>query len=267
MSGIKTNPNAFGGSFNYDSRTGLGYGQVTNNGLGSEWDMGDALSSPKGEWDNDTSEYSCDCEEDCDCLNKIEIDIELKTHTSTKQFNKDSGSGQSSRDPFSFNPLSNTSAYLGASHKRNDNALLREYITLLIDDVLIKEESLGMGGMTAVRSAGQGIMYKKDTANSVSGYGMGGGTYGTNKSNKPKKDKGYTQNGVTRKTDDGHDLGPYVEDGDAVTDGSRVVYNSEQQTDWYSEEATGMSLATAISDEEQGKASFKKHSLKNHYFK
>lgn len=256
MSGIKTNPNAFGGSFNYDSRTGLGYGQVTNNGLGSEWDMGDALSSPKGEWDNDL-ECSCDCEEDCDCFDKIEIGIELKTHTSTTQFNKDSGSGKSSRDPFSFNGLANTSAYLGASHKRNDNALLREYISLLIN-----ENKPHMGGMTAVRSTGKNkVMYKKDTANSVSGYGMGGkGTYGIDHG-------GYTQNGTEDGTPNLHDLSPYVKKGKATTDGAETVYNSEQETDWHSEEATGMSLAAAISDEEQGKASFKKHSLKNHYFK
>ena len=57
MSGVSpslnTNPNAKGGSFNYDSRTGLGYGQTKNGGLGSNWSMGDALSSPKGEWDNE----------------------------------------------------------------------------------------------------------------------------------------------------------------------------------------------------------------------
>ena len=57
MSGVSpslnTNPNAKGGSFGYDSRTGLGYGQTKNGGLGSDWSMGDALSSPKGEWDNE----------------------------------------------------------------------------------------------------------------------------------------------------------------------------------------------------------------------
>lgn len=255
MSGIKTNPNAFGGSHNYDSRTGLGYGQVTNNGLGSEWDMGDALSSPKGEWD-DELEYSCDCEEDCDCFDRIEIDIELKTPTSTTQFNRDSGSGKSSRDPFSFNGLANTSMYLGASHKRN-NPLLREYISLLIN-----ESKPHMGGMTAARSTGKNkVMYKKDTANSLCGYGMGGkGTYGIDHD-------GYTQNGTEDGTPNIHDLSPYVKKGKATTDGAESVYNSAQQTDWDDNESTGDVLDNSLSKEEQGKESFKKHALTNKYFK
>lgn len=255
MSGIKTNPNAFGGSHNYDSRTGLGYGQVTNNGLGSEWDMGDALSSPKGEWD-DELECSCDCEEDCDCFSRIEIDIELKTPTSTTQFNRDSGSGKSSRDPFSFNGLANTSMYLGASHKRN-NTLLREYISLLIN-----ESKPHMGGMTAVRSTGKNkVMYKKDTVNSLSGYGMGGkGTYGIDHD-------GYTQNGTEDGTPNIHDLSPYVKKGKATTDGAETVYNSAQKTDWGKNKSTGDVLDNALSKEEQGKESFKKHTLTNKYFK
>ena len=51
-----TNPNSFGGSFNYDSRTGLGIGSLSGGpqkGIGSNWNMGDALSSPKGEYDKE----------------------------------------------------------------------------------------------------------------------------------------------------------------------------------------------------------------------
>ena len=49
-----SNPNSFGGSFNYDSRTGLGIGSLggdPNSGIGRNWSMGDALSSPKGEYE------------------------------------------------------------------------------------------------------------------------------------------------------------------------------------------------------------------------
>lgn len=55
-----TNPNAFGGAFNYDSRTG-GFGSISNypgtpthpgSGIGRTWNGGDALSSPKGQWDD-----------------------------------------------------------------------------------------------------------------------------------------------------------------------------------------------------------------------
>ena len=37
----------------YDGRNDLGYGRTDNSGLGSNWNMGDALSSPKGQWDKE----------------------------------------------------------------------------------------------------------------------------------------------------------------------------------------------------------------------
>ena len=37
----------------YDGRNDLGYGRSDNSGLGNNWNMGDALSSPKGQWDKE----------------------------------------------------------------------------------------------------------------------------------------------------------------------------------------------------------------------
>ena len=54
-----TSPNAKGGSFGYDGRTGLGIGSLTKgpaSGIGSNWSMGDALSSPKSEFDYEEKE-------------------------------------------------------------------------------------------------------------------------------------------------------------------------------------------------------------------
>ena len=76
-----TNPNAKGGAFGYDARTGLGIGSLTKgpaSGLGSTWSMGDALSSPKGQWDD----IEIEDEEEFD---ELEADIESKAHSAFHQ--------------------------------------------------------------------------------------------------------------------------------------------------------------------------------------
>lgn len=255
-----TNPNSYGGSFNYDGRTGLGYGQLGNNpnsGLGSNWNMGDALSSPKGEWDDveydeDVKDCGCRIEINCDC-DEFEIGIELKSPTSGLAFNQDAGSGKSRRNPNSYVGLANTSAYLGASHKRSED-VLREYISEALNDILY--EAPHMGGMTAVRRSGNSKMYKPDTANSVSGYGMGGkGTYGIDHG-------GYGQNGI----EDDPSLEPYVKGGKATTDGAETVYYSDIDTDWEEDLSTGESLFNSFDPEIEFSISFKKHGNKNKYY-
>ena len=258
-----TNPNSYGGSFNYDSRTGLGYGQLGNNpnsGLGSNWNMGDALSSPKGEWDDeeysDTKECGCKIEIDCDCIDGLEIDIELKSPTSGAQFNRDAGSGKSSRNPNSYVGLANTSAHLGlsASHNRGGN-VLREFILEAIKDILLCE-SPHMGGMTA--ASGLGRAYKPDTANAVSGYGMAGGTYGIDHD-------GYSQNGL-----DDDDKFPYISPlpSDPTPDGANAVCDSDLDTEWDEDLSTGESLMNALGIEEYSTASFEKHNTEpNEYYR
>lgn len=254
-----TNPNSYGGSFNYDSRTGLGYGQLGNNpnsGLGSSWNMGDALSSPKGEWDDeeysDTKECGCRIEINCDCIDNLEIGIERQLPTSGAQSNSDAGSGQSRRNPNSVVGLANTSAYLGlsASHNRAGN-VLREFISESIKDILLYE-SPHMGGMSA--ASGLGRAYKPDTANAVSGYGMAGGTYGIDHD-------GYSQNGL-----DDDDKFPYISPlpSDPTADGAEAVCNSDLDTKLFKDKSTGDSLMIALGLD----SSFKKHNTEpNEYYR
>ena len=256
-----TNPNSYGGSFNYDGRTGLGYGQLGNNpssGLGSTWNMGDALSSPKGEWDveeySDCKECGCRIEIDCDCINDLEIDIELKAPTSGVQFNRDSGSGKSSRNPNSFVGLANTSAHLGlsASHNRA-GSVLKEFISETIKDIILNEAKPSMGVSINVRSKGLGNPYRSSKA-SVSGgnKGLGPRPIGIDHD-------GYGQSGT-------QDMPPYVKKGKATTDGAEVVYGSDIDTEWDEDLSTGDSLMIALGFEEDSTASFKKHAGKNKYY-
>ena len=50
----KTSPNAFGGAFGFDANTGGGITLSKHQASipPGGWNMGDALSSPKGEWDD-----------------------------------------------------------------------------------------------------------------------------------------------------------------------------------------------------------------------
>lgn len=254
-----TNPNSFGGSFNYDGRTGLGYGQSginPNSGLGSNWNMGDALSSPKGEWDDeeysDCKECGCSIEIDCDCINSLAIDIELKSPTSGAQFNRDSGSGKSSRNPNSYVGLANTSAYLGASHNRS-GSVLREFISETIKDILINEVKPSMSVSINVRSKGLGNPYKSSKAHVSGGNkGLGPRPIGIDHD-------GYSQVGT-------EDFPPYVKKGKATTDGAEVVYDSDRDTEWDEDLSTGDSLMNALGFEEDLTASFKKYGSKNKYY-
>tara|TARA_B100000212_G_C27370737_1_gene532433 strand:- start:413 stop:1507 length:1095 start_codon:yes stop_codon:yes gene_type:complete len=63
----------------YDGRNDLGYGRSDNSGLGSNWNMGDALSSPKGQWDKEEDLVLVDFEK---VLNEVKnlfnlLDIEF----------------------------------------------------------------------------------------------------------------------------------------------------------------------------------------------
>ena len=162
MSGVSTslntNPNAKGGSFNYDSRTGLGYGQTKNGGLGSNWSMGDALSSPKGEWDNDlpinnpgkeivigpnttVEELAIAAgiiEVEDEEITSVEAGINSKANTSLHMPTVDFAA-KKKRNPNSYVGLANTSAYLGASHKRNGEVVLENYIR----EILLEKTAIG----------------------------------------------------------------------------------------------------------------------------
>jgi hypothetical protein len=180
---LNTNPNAKGGSFNYDSRTGLGYGQTKNGGLGSTWNMGDALSSPKGEWDYDESDVN-DIEEEAfivrpettlrdlaiaaglvksyDKLDNdsdediTDVDVRLN-NKAIMSFNRQPVDSlkHRSNDPYSFNGLANTSAYLGASHYRSGSVVL-ECLYDYIKQAVLLEDAAGISGQIHVAKAAKG---------------------------------------------------------------------------------------------------------------
>lgn len=174
---LNTNPNAKGGSFNYDSRTGLGYGQTKNGGLGSTWNMGDALSSPKGQWDYDEVEdeaidtidirpemtlrdlaiaaglvksYDKSNNENNEDITDVDVRLNNKAIMSFNRQPVDSLKHRSN-DPYTFNGLANTSAYLGASHYRNGDIVL-ESLSEYIKQVVLLESSSISGNISVASS-------------------------------------------------------------------------------------------------------------------
>lgn len=155
-----TNPNSYGGSFNYDGRSGLGIGSLSGGpqkGIGSNWNMGDALSSPKGEWDKelkDNAELSSNKinsnttvkelailagliednnEED---FNKFDAGIESKAHTSYQRRATDSRAKKGT-DISSLGGLGNTVANVIGIHSSHNiegdiviESILRDFLAL-----------------------------------------------------------------------------------------------------------------------------------------
>tara|TARA_Y100001937_G_C7044500_1_gene296188 strand:+ start:96 stop:815 length:720 start_codon:yes stop_codon:yes gene_type:complete len=126
----------------YDTRNDLGYGKTSNN---VTWNMGDALSSPKGEWDYDL-------EEDED-IEDFDIGLNKKIHVSLNRQPVDSLSNRG-RDKFSFNGLSNTSQNLGTAYESEEEKenIIREYIR----ETILSEITLGISGNIAVASRKKG---------------------------------------------------------------------------------------------------------------
>lgn len=145
----------------YDTRNDLGYGRTSNSGLGSTWNMGDALSAPKGEWDDELEEL--DNDEDID---DTDIKIYKKIHVAFNRQPVDSYAKKGT-DPYSFNGLANTSQYLGASHKRSGD-LIEAYVR----EVLLSES--GISGRIAVKKS-LGDPYPRK--NAIGSMGMTNGAY------------------------------------------------------------------------------------------
>ena len=145
----------------YDTRNDLGYGRTSNSGLGSTWNMGDALSAPKGEWDDELEEL--DNDEDID---DTDIKIYKKIHVAFNRQPVDSYAKKGT-DPYSFNGLANTSQYLGASHIRSGD-LIEAYVR----EVLLSES--GISGRIAVKKS-LGDPYPRK--NAIGSMGMTNGAY------------------------------------------------------------------------------------------
>ena len=245
MSGVSpslnTNPNAKGGSFNYDSRTGLGYGQTKNGGLGSNWSMGDALSSPKGEWDNElpinalpekiiigpdttVEELAIAAgiiEIDDEEISNVEAGINSKANTSLHMPTVDFAA-KKKRNPNSYVGLANTSAYLGASHKRSGEVVLESYIR----EILLEKTSIS-GRQYLKKSMGD--PYKSSNANVTGGtHGGIGGVRGA------EDFDGYSQKGVELNTD----IYPYANSKELKGDSDGNIYtamHSKSDIDNYEE--------------------------------
>jgi hypothetical protein len=263
MSGVSpslnTNPNAMGGSFNYDSRTGLGYGKTSNGGLGSDWSMGDALSSPKGEWDNDlpinnpgkeiaigpdttVEELAIAAgiiEKEDESISGIEAGINSKANTSLHMPTVDFHA-KNKRNPNSYVGLSNTSAYLGASHKRSGYVMLEDYIR----EVILEKTSIG--ARSSLKST-IGDPYKPGPHN-VSNTSRGLG-------HKSNINRGY--NGNSTQGVDVRHLEPYVsspklkatKDGHNLT-GYPYGDKSYEEENWDNERSSA-EIMTDIFDEEK----------------
>lgn len=189
-----TNPNSFGGSFNYDGRTGLGIASLgggPGKGIGSNWSMGDALSSPKGEFDYDESDYKNDIEKNNISISKIDLKrmsvrdlanlaglidydksnddydqndagIENKAHTSYHRGATDSLS-QKGKDISSLGGLGNSIASvigLSAGKEMNGNIISESCLKDFIKETILSEYGNNISGNVIVKSSGKSSMYK-----------------------------------------------------------------------------------------------------------
>jgi len=160
-----TSPNAKGGAFGYDGRTGLGIGSLTKgpaSGIGSNWSMGDALSSPKSEYDyeeEDLKKFIVNSKTtvrelalfagliDEDDYNELEADIESKSHSAFHRTATDSLAHRGT-DISSLGGLGNSMAGvigLSAGHKAEGDIVSESSLRLYIKELLLNELSTSSG--------------------------------------------------------------------------------------------------------------------------
>lgn len=217
-----TNPNAKGGAFGYDGRTGLGIGSLTKHpasGLGSNWSMGDALSSPVGEWDKEIVQDELEEfeeEESESEFNDFEADISSKAHMSFHRGATDSLSRRGTSIGYMGGIGSDMSAVIGLSAGKvaNGNVMLENYIREILCEYTI-------GGNIAVRSRPKA----KNTGgkrNSVH-YATDTSTSHTNKldNSRTSKSRGIDRSGYGQRAKT-PDIGPYSKSGKPTTDGGET---------------------------------------------
>jgi hypothetical protein len=152
-----TNPNSFGGSFNYDSRTGLGIGSLSGGpqkGIGSNWNMGDAISSPKGEWDKEL-------EDDKD-FDELDSDIESKAHTAFQRRATDSRAKKGT-DISSLGGLGNSIAGvigIHSNHNIEGDIVAESILKSYIKEAIMSEVGNQISGNIVVKSTGKSSLYK-----------------------------------------------------------------------------------------------------------
>ena len=145
-----------GGSSVGDTNPGGGVGIIKKHqasGLGSNWNMGDALSSPKGEWDN-----LLDLEEDFDDLND---EIESLAFLSFNRLPTDSLAHKGAGIGYLGGIGSDMSAVIGmsAGYQPKGRLVAENQLKKYIKEVLMAEasvSSISSSGRIAVLASNQG---------------------------------------------------------------------------------------------------------------
>jgi len=218
-----TNPNAMGGAFGYDGRTGLGIGSLTKHpasGLGSNWSMGDALSSPVGEWDKEIAQDELEDFEEGGSeseFDDFEADIFSKAHMSFHRGATDSLSRKGTSIGYMGGIGSDMSAVIGLSAGKvtNGNVMLENYIREILCEYTI-------GGNIAVRSRPKA----KNTGGEKNRvhYATDTSTSHTNKldNSRTSKSRATDHKGIGQRAKT-PELGPYSKSGKPTTDGGETL--------------------------------------------
>jgi len=207
-----------------DTRRKDGYAKTTGDsksGLGGNWDMGDALSSPIGPYDDVENRMFPEQGEDED-LSYDEILFYAKQSNAVggkNNFDIDSYSHYSKHDIGSFVPHANTAAaVLAQGYDRGNEKILREFIRESLNEVTCMSVRVMVRGSL-------GDTYKSSKANVSNVNQMSPGDPSI-------KQKGYGQSGGTQ------DMYPYVKAGKPTTDGAETMrrvsahIENDDEFDW-----------------------------------
>ena len=183
-----------------DKRKGFGYGGTSKStGLGSNWDMGDALSSPVGPYDDVENRMFEDQDQDED-LERSDIDIHngmlgsLSHGTDSYAKNK--------RDPGYLGDMGARTP-IAASYNRGSETLLKEFISEALNEITCMSVRVMVKGSL-------GDTYKSSKANVSNVNQMSPGDPSI-------KQRGYGQSVGTK------DMYPYVKSGKPTTDGAETM--------------------------------------------
>ena len=185
-----------------DTRRKDGYAKTTGDsksGLGGNWDMGDALSSPIGPFDDVESRMFEDQDEDLEYS-----DIAIHNGMLGSLSHGTDSYAKNKRDIGSFVPHANSvAAVIAQGYDRGNNALLREFISEALHEVTSMSVRVMVKGSL-------GDTYKSSKANVSNVNQMSPGDPSI-------KQKGYGQRVGTK------DMYPYVKAGMPTTDGGETM--------------------------------------------
>lgn len=228
--------NAFpkGGTSSTDDRAGLGIGSLVKgpaNGLGSNWSMGDALSSPKGEWDDEINDL--EDEDDAELIN-------LKSPTAGKVDRTDSYSHKGNSIGYFGGIGADMSSVLGLSAgyvNKGDLVFENKLKEFIRESILLErsKSSISTSGNIAVqsRSKAKNLGGKHNKAypidnTTLGSMGMTNGAYiGTINKVYKQTNKGTTDGQETIGGKNSKTKNQYIEDADDFNDGnatSKIYY-------------------------------------------